>query len=192
VPHTVGKLSTRAITLIWTSSHSEVCTQSYGPPKLQKSQFPNLGVLGQNDIWVLASWPNTENTIRGKVVASRKSGPWWILWICVCSWLVCAPRVLQLCTTNFLFGLCKSIWIIDLLVTWPSPHPGDLACPSTSKCYKPGNVPQFFILPLFSFLDSQFSPSRNLEVCHQDCSSYADYCSNHLNYPILFLNVNVF
>jgi hypothetical protein len=37
---------------------------------------PNLGVFGQNDISVQASWPNTKNTIRGKVVASHKSGPW--------------------------------------------------------------------------------------------------------------------
>jgi len=32
-----------------------------------------LGVAGQNDIWVLAPWPGTNNIIRGKVVASPKS-----------------------------------------------------------------------------------------------------------------------
>jgi hypothetical protein len=46
--------------------------------KLRKSQFrefldSNLGVSGQNDIWVLAPWLGTKNTIRGKVVASPKS-----------------------------------------------------------------------------------------------------------------------
>jgi hypothetical protein len=46
--------------------------------KLRKSQFrefldSNLGVSRQNDIWVLALWLGTENTIRGKVVASPKS-----------------------------------------------------------------------------------------------------------------------
>ncbi len=35
-----------------------------------------LGVLGQNDIWVLAPWPGIENNIKGKVVVSPKSGPW--------------------------------------------------------------------------------------------------------------------
>jgi len=34
-----------------------------------------MGVPGQNDIWVLAPWPNVENIIRGKVVASLKFGP---------------------------------------------------------------------------------------------------------------------
>jgi len=36
VPHTVGKLYLRGTTLLQTSSQSEVFTQSYGPPKLQK------------------------------------------------------------------------------------------------------------------------------------------------------------
>jgi hypothetical protein len=78
VPNTVGKLSTKVTTLLHTSSQSEVCTQNYGPPKLE-SQFKefqdsNLGILGQNDIWMLVLWPGTFNTIRGKVVASPKSG----------------------------------------------------------------------------------------------------------------------
>jgi hypothetical protein len=43
--------------------------------KLRNSQFwefqdSNLGVLEQNDIWMLAPWLGTKNTIRGKVVAS--------------------------------------------------------------------------------------------------------------------------
>jgi hypothetical protein len=62
-----------------TSFQFEVCTQSYGPPKLWGSQFrefrdSNLGVSGQNDIWVLVPWPGTKNIIKGKVVASPKFG----------------------------------------------------------------------------------------------------------------------
>ncbi len=59
--------------------------QSCGSPNFMT---PNMWIPGQNDIWVLALWPNIENTIRGKVVASPKSRSWWILWVCVCSWLV--------------------------------------------------------------------------------------------------------
>jgi hypothetical protein len=74
----------------------------YGLPKLQKSQFSefqdsNLGVAGQNDIWMLAPWPRIENTIKGKVVASPKSRPWWVLRVYVCLWVIHAPKVLQLC-----------------------------------------------------------------------------------------------
>jgi hypothetical protein len=54
---------------------------------------PILGVLGQNDIWVLAPWPCIVNTIRGKVVASPKSGLWWVSWVRVCMWFVRAPKV---------------------------------------------------------------------------------------------------
>jgi hypothetical protein len=34
---------------------------------------------------------------------------------------------------NMLFSLCKSIWIINTLVTCPSPHPKVIACPSSPK-----------------------------------------------------------
>jgi hypothetical protein len=79
VLHIVGKLSTRVTTFLEISLQYKVCTKSYGPPKLQESQFREFqdsGVLGQNDIWVLALRPKIENTIRGKVVASFKSGRW--------------------------------------------------------------------------------------------------------------------
>jgi hypothetical protein len=81
MPHTVGKLWTRATTLLEISPQSKVYTQNYEPPKSWKFQFKefqdfNLGVPRQNDIWVLAPWPGTKNTIRGKVMASPKSKTW--------------------------------------------------------------------------------------------------------------------
>jgi hypothetical protein len=135
--HTIEKLSTRAITLVETSSQLDVYTQSYGPPKLLEFQFwefrdSHLGILGQNDIWVLVPWPRTEYTIRGR---------WWL-----------PPRssrgescesvfahgssMHQKCSnyalTN-LFSLCKSMWITDLFVILPSPYPEALTRPSTPK-----------------------------------------------------------
>jgi ribulose 1,5-bisphosphate carboxylase large subunit-like protein len=58
----------------------EVYKRNYEHPKLQEYYLknfgtPNLGILGQNDIWVLAPWPKIENTIKGKVVISPKFGP---------------------------------------------------------------------------------------------------------------------
>jgi hypothetical protein len=106
---------TRATTLFQTSLQSEVFTQSYKPPKLRESQFQefwdsHLGVSGQNDIWVLAPWLGTENTIRGKVVVSSKSGLWWVLWVDVCMWLICASKVLQLCTNQLV------VWFVQVHV----------------------------------------------------------------------------
>jgi hypothetical protein len=46
--------------------------QSCGNPNFENFETSNLGVAKQNDIWVQAPWPGTENTIRGKVVAKVK------------------------------------------------------------------------------------------------------------------------
>jgi hypothetical protein len=139
MPHIIGKVLMRATTLLCTSLQSEVWTQSYGPPKLKESQFwefqdSNLRALGQNDIWVLALWPNVGNIIRGKVVAFPPSlghGEF-------CEFVFAhASTMHQKCfnyaLTNLLFSLCKSMWIIDLLIILPSPHPGALARPFTPK-----------------------------------------------------------
>ncbi len=130
MPHTVGTLSTRAITFLHTSLQLKVCT-SCKSPNFENFETPKLGVPGQNDIWVQALWPSTNNTIREKVVASPKFGPWWVLWVHVCPWLTVHQRCSNYALTSLLFGLCKSMWIIDSLVTHPSPHPGAPACPST-------------------------------------------------------------
>jgi len=87
-----------ATTLLQTSSPSKVCIQSYGAPKLRESQLwefwdSHLGVPRQNAIWMWASWKGTEYTIKGKVVASPKSEPWWVLWVRICPWFVLAPKV---------------------------------------------------------------------------------------------------
>jgi hypothetical protein len=79
-----------------------------GPQSCKSSNFGNFGtpiwkVSGQNDIWVLIPWPSIKYTIRGKVLASPKSRSWWILWIQVCSWLVLAPKVFQLCTNQLVW-----------------------------------------------------------------------------------------
>ncbi len=96
---------------------------------------------------MLALWPGTKNTIKGKVMASLKSGPWWILWIHVSS-------VHQKCSnyalTNSVFGLCKSVWVIDLFVIFSSFHPGTPAWPFTPKCCERGKVSQLLIFLLFT------------------------------------------
>jgi hypothetical protein len=52
--HTIGKLLTRATTLLQTSFQSEVCTQSYEPPKSWEFWDSHLGIPEQNNIWMLA------------------------------------------------------------------------------------------------------------------------------------------
>jgi hypothetical protein len=76
-----------------------------GPPKLWQSQLwefwdSHLGVPRKNAIWMWPSWRDTESTIKGKVLASLKSRPWWVLWVWGRPWLVLAPKVLKLCTNQ--------------------------------------------------------------------------------------------
>jgi len=97
-----------------------------GFQKLRESQFwefrdSHLGVSEQNDIWMLAPWPGTQNTIRGKVRASFNSGPWWVLWIRVYHGDFVHQKCSNYALTNLLFGLCRSMWMIDLLVNLFSP-----------------------------------------------------------------------
>jgi hypothetical protein len=133
------------------------------------AKIPQVGALGQNDIWVPVPWPGTKYTIRGKVVASLKSKPWWVLWVCVCPWLVHAPKCSNYALTNLLFNLCKSMWVVEMLVNLPSPIPELEHAPLPSKCCDPWSTPQLFFLSLFSLLDSQLNPSRSLGVRHKIC-----------------------
>jgi hypothetical protein len=62
---------------------------------LTKSWDSILGVPGQKAIRMWVRRSNAENIIWGKVVASPEFGPWWVLWVQGCPWLVLALKVLQ-------------------------------------------------------------------------------------------------
>jgi hypothetical protein len=65
---------------------------------------------------------------------------------------VCGLSMHQKCSnyvlTNLLFGLCRSMWIIDSLVTHPSPHPTALAQLLTPNS---GAYPNRFVFCCFHF-----------------------------------------
>ncbi len=118
VKHTVGKFSTRLTTLLETSLQSEVCTKSYGAPKSQEYQFwefwnSHLGVPRQNDIWML---------VCGQAQSIIWGGRWWF----PPSWgrgesyesmFACGSSMHQkhsnYALTTMLFGLCRSVWVIN-------------------------------------------------------------------------------
>jgi hypothetical protein len=87
----------------------------------------------------------------------------------LCSLMVrsCTKKGSNYALTNLLFGLCEFVWVINLLVNLPSPHPKISTHPSTLKMLWPRNVPQLLLLPLSSFLDSQLNPSKRLWVGHK-------------------------
>ncbi len=81
--------------------------QSRGSPSCGNFGTPTWESRDKNDIWVRVLWPGIEYTISENVVASPKSEPWWVLWICVCPWFVRAPKCSNYALTNLLFGLCR-------------------------------------------------------------------------------------
>jgi hypothetical protein len=106
MPHTIGKLSTRAITLFQTELRSEVCSQSYGASKspesvLARFQDSHAGVLGEK------SHLDVGPVKRPKVYYKGEGGGFpqvrgVVNLVCrCCPWLVLASKVLQLCTNHF-------------------------------------------------------------------------------------------
>jgi hypothetical protein len=89
--------------------------QSYGPLKSRESQpwefqDSHFGVLGQNDIWVLVSWPSIEYIIRGE------GGGFPQVWVVVSLVNLCLPmacpctKVLIMCTNQHV------VWFVQVSV----------------------------------------------------------------------------
>jgi hypothetical protein len=102
-------------------------------PNFKNFETHNLGVLGQNDIWALAP---------GQAQRIIEGGRWWLPPSMGCGEsckyvFACGSSMHQKCSnyslTNLLFGLCRSMRIIDLLVTRFSPHPRALTRPSSPE-----------------------------------------------------------
>jgi hypothetical protein len=84
--------------------HTKLCGPKVaGVPTLGISRLPFESPKTKCHLDV-GLWRGTKYIKRGKTVASSKSRPWWILWIRICSWLVLAPKVLQLCINHLVFG----------------------------------------------------------------------------------------
>ncbi len=152
--------------------------------KLCASKITSIPLENLKTKWhlELALWPSTKNNIKGKVVASPKSRPWWVVWVYVCLWLIRAPKCSSYTLTNLLFGLCRSVWIIDLLVNLPSPHPGVLARPSTPKVLQAKEqAPTPFPSVVFTF-GLTIESTKKLGGCVTNC--------HLLRLPIFIQKVN--
>jgi hypothetical protein len=84
--------------------------------------------------WHLGASTMAKHRVYYNVVASPKFGPWWVLLIYVCPWFVHAPTCSKYAVTNLLFGLCRSVWVIKVLVNLPSPISELQHVPLPPKC----------------------------------------------------------
>jgi hypothetical protein len=63
-----------------------------------------------------------------------------------CSWLVLAPKVLQLCTNHFVWVVCRHVWVSEACQLFLVPSRSSNTPPYPSKCCELGSVP--WLLPL--------------------------------------------
>jgi hypothetical protein len=112
---------------LWLKPHlNQSSAHKVMSPKV--ARIPTLGISGlpfesHRTKWHLGAGPMPVHRIYYKREGGgfSKSGPWWILWVCVCPWLVHAPKCSNYALSNLLFGLCTSVWISELLVNLPNP-----------------------------------------------------------------------
>jgi len=114
VRHIVEKLLTRAITLLWTASRSEVCSQSYGVPKLWESHLAQFwdshsGVSGEKNHLDVGSMASHRVYYKGEGGGFPRLRAVVSLMCPCCPWLILAPKVLQLCTNHFVWVVCKPV-----------------------------------------------------------------------------------
>ncbi len=131
--HIVEKFLIRATILLQISFQSKVYTKHYGPPKLQESpfqEFRNSQLGSPITKWHLGARLVGRHTeyYKGEGDGFPKSGLWWILWVVFAHGSFLHQKCSNYALINLLFGLCRFVWIIDSLITCPSPYPGALAC----------------------------------------------------------------
>jgi hypothetical protein len=111
-------------------------------------------------------------TIWGKVVASPKSGPWWILWVRGRPWLFLAPKVLQPCANQLVCWFCANLlkWVNFLsLFLVPSRSSSTPFYPS--KCWKLGSVPWVPNLSIVSILRLNLNLWKDFGARHFWCKN---------------------
>jgi len=125
---------------------------------LQSCRSPNFGNFRTPKSWdkmTFGCWPH------GQAQKILQGGRWWFppsldrgeSWE---SMLACGSSVHWKCSsyalTNLLFGLCRSMWVIDLLVNLLSPHPKAPTHPSTPEVLQATNhTPTLSSFDVFTF-----------------------------------------
>jgi len=151
----VVKLLTKATTLFQIASQSEVCSQSYGAPKLRESQLAryqdsHLGVLREKshlDVGSVASHRVYYKEEGGGFPQVRAV----VSLVCsCCPWLILAPKVFQLCTNHFVWVMCRLVWVNEACQLFLVPSRNSTMPLYPSKCCELRSMPRLLPLPLSS------------------------------------------
>ncbi len=121
--------------MLHTLPQSKVYTRNYGPSKLHKSQFREFQDSQRESLgtkWHLGAgpWPGTKKLWGGRWWLSPSSKRDESCESVFARGSFMHQKCFNYALTN-LFNLCRSVWIINLVVTRPSPHPRAPTHPST-------------------------------------------------------------
>jgi hypothetical protein len=152
-PHIVEKLSTRATTLLQTTSRSDVCSQSYGAPKSRKSQLARFRdshsrVPGEKSHLDVSSVASHRVYYKGEGGSFPQVRAMVNLACSCCPWLVLAPKVFQLCTNFFMWVVCRLVWMSEACQLFLVPSRSSNTPLYPSKCCELRNVPWLLSLSL--------------------------------------------
>jgi len=163
---------------------SEVCSQNYGAPKLWESHLAwfrdsHLGVPGEKSHLDVASMASHRVYYKGEGSDFPQVQVVVSLMCPCCSWLILAPKVLQLRTNHFVWVVCRLVWVSEAcqLFLVPSRSSNTLLYPS--KCCELESVPQLLLLFVIFYLDSHLSPLRSWE-----CVIQTHICTKNLGYKV--------
>ncbi len=153
-----------------------------GPQSHKSPDFGNFETLTSEsrDKMTFGCWS------RGQAQSILKGGRWWLSpspgrGESYESMFARDSSVHQKCSnstlTNLLFGLCKSIWIIDPLIARPNLIPEFQHTPLPPKCCELMSMPQLLLFLLSSPFNSQLSPSRNSTSSSSSSTIFSFCCA---------------
>jgi hypothetical protein len=150
--HTVGKLSTRATTLLETAPRYEVYAQSYGAPKSQESRLAQFrdshsGIPGKKSHLEVGLVKRCRVYYKGEGGGVPQVRVMVSLMCLCCSWLVLAPKVLQLCTNHLVWVVCRPVWVSEVCQLFLVPSQSSNTPFYPSKCCELRSVPRLLPLP---------------------------------------------
>jgi len=204
VPHTVGKISTRATTLHQIAPRFEVCPQNYGALKSQESELvrfqdSHAGVLREKNHLDVGPVERCKIYYKGEGGGFPQVRAVVSLVCPCCPWFVLTPKVLQLCTNHLVWVVCRHVWVSEawqlfLVPSWSSNTPF-----YPSKCCELGSVPRLLPLPLFCTWTNfwvfqrvgslSFTPELHLYVTKRQILLNRGLKSYQLNCSYMFVHI---
>jgi len=139
------KALNESTTLLQTTPQSEVCSQSYGAPKLRESPLARFWD-SHSEVSRKKSHLDVGSVERCRIYYKGEGGGFPQVQAVVslvrpcCSWLVLTPKVLQLCTNHLVWVMCRLVWVSEACQLFLVPSRSSNTPFYPSKCCELRNV----------------------------------------------------